>query len=403
MEIAKVKAGLRKVMASKLFLVWLLVGVYIFSRSFDRVLSRRWTTQMRNYDYMAGALIFPIGGLLASIIMLIGAWALGHVPKESRMMNQWPYILAAIFDGTNSILNSTAVSFVPGQLDQAVSQLVIPFTMLVSFFALKRRYQGMHYLGAFMVIYGICLTVQPMFTGEDMTLTGTDGKSYNVSVWFILLDILSWVPAACSNTYKEYVLKGKNISVFWFSVINVFYQTIWGLIWIPYAFIEWPEPKGTADATPSELGDMFRNGFKCFFGMGGTPDGPDQCNNVWEWFLLYIFFNCAFNVTLLKISKEVSGAFAAVVSASVFILADFLFLSESLAGTVQPMYAWTVFGMIAVAIGVIMYGSSSELDKDGNEILNMHSSSSEIDGELSPMEEDHHMYDNGHDSAFKKV
>eukprot|EP01135_Chromosphaera_perkinsii_P002218 Nk52_evm4s221 gene=Nk52_evmTU4s221 len=328
MGINKFKAVARKMMASKVFTVWLLVGIYIFSRSFDRVLSRRWTTQMVAYDYMAGALIFPIGGFLASLLMLLGAWALGHVSREACMVNQWPYIIAAVFDGTNSILNSTAQSFIPAQLDQALSQLVIPFTMIVSYFALKRRYQAMHYLAAFMVLYGIALTIQPMFTGKGMVLTGADKKSYQVSVWFILLDIAAFFPSACSNTYKEYVLKGKNISVFWFSVVNVFYQTIWG-----------------------------------------TPDGPDQCNNVWEWFLLYIFFNLAFNITLLKISKEVSGAFAAVVSATVFILADFLFLSEDLAGTVQPLQVWTVFGMIAVAMGVIMYGSRSELDIEGNEIM----------------------------------
>ena len=326
---------------------------------------------MANYDYMVGALIFPIGGLLASIVLLILAWALGHVPRETRMMNQWPFIIAAIFDGLNSTLNTTAQSFVPGQLDQAISQLVIPFTMVVSFLALKRRYQGLHYIGSFMVVYGICLTVQPMFAGDDMELHATNGKTYSVSVWFVLLDIVSVIPSACSNTYKEYTLKGKHVSVFWFSVFNTFYQLIWGFILIPYAFISWPEPKGTSDATPDTLGEMFGNGFKCFFGMGGTPDGPEQCHNVWEWFLAYIFFNCVFNITLLKISKEVSGAFAAVTSAAVFILSDFLFLSESLAGTVQPLQVWTVFGMIAVAIGVIMYGTRSELDKDGNEIQNV--------------------------------
>eukprot|EP01135_Chromosphaera_perkinsii_P007674 Nk52_evm2s929 gene=Nk52_evmTU2s929 len=282
MEISKLKQTIKSTAASKAFTIWFLVAIYIFSRSFDRVLSRRWTTQMQNYDYMVGALIFPLGGTLASWIVLGGAWALGQVPKETRLWNQWPYIIAAIFDGTNAILNATATSFVPGQLDQALSQLVIPFTMVVSYFALKRRYQGMHYLAAFMVIYGICLTVQPMFAGEGLTLRGTDGKNYSVSVWFILLDIVAWAPAACSNTYKEYALKGKNISVFWFGAFNMIYQTIWGLAWIPYAFITWPEPKGKADAEPSELGEMFSNGFRCFFGMGGTPDGPDQCNNVWE-------------------------------------------------------------------------------------------------------------------------
>eukprot|EP01135_Chromosphaera_perkinsii_P002219 Nk52_evm5s221 gene=Nk52_evmTU5s221 len=379
MALQNIKANARTLMKSKFFQVCLLVAIYIFSRAFDRVLARRWTTQMEAYDYMAGALIFPLGGFVASLILLAIAMATGNVPKETRMMNQWPYIIAAVFDGTNSILNSTATSFVPGQLDQAISQLVIPFTMIVSYFALRRRYQGMHYLGAFMVVYGICLTVQPMFAGENMTLHGTDGKTYSVSILFILLDIVAWVPAACSNTYKEYVLKGKNISVFWFTAFNIFYQTIWGLAWIPYSFIEWPEPKGKADAKPSEVFEMFNNGFRCFFGLGGTPDGPDQCNNVWEWFALYIIFNCVFNITLLKISKEVSGAFAAVVSATVFILADFLFLSEALAGTVQPLEVWTVFGMIAVAIGVIMYGSSSELDKDGNEIMNVQSSTEEMD------------------------
>ena len=331
---------------------------------------------MKAYDYMVGAVIFPLGALVTSICLLCAAWAMGKVPKVSRSWNQWPYIIAAVFDGTNATLNGTAASFVPGQLDQALSQLVIPYTMILSYIFLKRRYQGMHYLGAFMVIYGICLTVLPMFEGKGMDMKTTGGKTISVSLWFVLLDVVSWLPMGMSITYKEFVLKGKQVSVFWFAAFNAFYQCCWGFIMIPYAFIEWPEPKGHADASPDELGDMYSNGFRCFFGLGGTPDPEDQCNDVWAWFILFIFFNVVFNITLLKISKEVSGAFAAVVSASVFILSDFLLMSEALTAAPQPIEAWTAFGMIAVSIGVIMYGSKSELDKDGNEIKTVSSGAS---------------------------
>eukprot|EP01135_Chromosphaera_perkinsii_P003355 Nk52_evm1s241 gene=Nk52_evmTU1s241 len=380
MQLQDLSKKVKELLKSRVIKVWLLVAIYIFSRSFDRVLYRRWAVQMRNYDYMVGALIFPLGGLMASIVLLACAMALGFVPKNTRMMNQWPYIIAAIFDGSNSTLNSTATSFVPPQLDQALSQLVIPFTMIISFFALQRRYQGLHYVAAFLVVYGCALNVQPLFAGESMEVKGTDGKMYATSIWFILLDIVAYFPSACSNSYKEYTLKGKMVSVFWFSVFNSFYQTLYGFILIPYAFINWPQPKGGSDATPSTLGTMFVNGTKCFFGMGGTPDPADQCNDVWIWFLSYIFFNCVFNITLLKISKEVSGAFAAVVSAAVFILSDFLFLTPALSGETHPMHVYTVFGMIAVAIGVVMYGTRNELDKDGNELKHIgHSDEKEED------------------------
>eukprot|EP01135_Chromosphaera_perkinsii_P002221 Nk52_evm7s221 gene=Nk52_evmTU7s221 len=180
---------------------------------------------MHNYNYMTGSLLFPLGGFVASFIMLAIAMATGNVPKETRMMSAFLYS-----------------------------------------------------------------------------------------------------PCSLEKTYP-----------------------------LPELMERYTTSLSGLSSSILELGEMFGNGFKCFFGMGGTPDGPDQCNNacnnVWEWFTLYIVFNF-------------------------FVLADFLFLSEDLAGTVQPLEVWTVFGMIAVAIGVIMYGSTSELDKDGNEIMQMESKKS---------------------------
>ena len=367
-----IRAYAKKALSVKMIKVWLIVAIFMFSRAFDRVLSRRWATQMENYDWMSGAIIFPMGAGVLSFILLFIFMALGQVPKESRLMMQWPFMLVAICDGTNALLDTTATSFISGDLENAITQTVIPFTMILAYFYLSRRYQKAHYLAAFLVIYGICLNIQPIFAGEDLQVKGTNGVMFNTSIWFVLLDIVAFLPAAFSNVYKEKTLKGKNVSVFWFSAFNTFYQVIWGFITIPYAFIAWPEPKGRADATPSTLGDMFHDGFSCFFGIArGPKDNETQCVNPWEWFLLYLVFNVTFNICLLKLSKEVSAAFSAVVSAGNFILTNFLFLSKDLAGAVQPLEVWTAFGMIAVALAIVIYGTHSELDKDGNPIIDV--------------------------------
>eukprot|EP01135_Chromosphaera_perkinsii_P012016 Nk52_evm24s2568 gene=Nk52_evmTU24s2568 len=363
---------IKKIMKTKVFQVWLLVAIYMFARAFDRVLARRWTVQMSNYSYLSGSIIFPIGIWLVSFLLLAGAWALGKVPPSSRMMNQWPYMIVAVLDGTNALLDTTAGAFIPGQLENAITQLVIPFTMVISYFWLKRRYQGAHYLAGFLIVYGVCLNIQPTFEGKQLKVQGPNDTWYDTSIWFVLLDVVAFIPAAFSNCYKEYTLKGKSISVFWFMVFNGFYQVIWGFITIPYAFIHWPAPKDGADAEPSELGEMFKDGFNCFFGIARGPnDTEEKCNDAYLWFFLFLIFNVTFNITFLKISKEVSAAFAAIVAAGTFILVDFLFLSEDLAGIVQPLESYMVFAMIIVAVAIVIYGTHNELDQDGNEVDHM--------------------------------
>eukprot|EP01135_Chromosphaera_perkinsii_P012017 Nk52_evm25s2568 gene=Nk52_evmTU25s2568 len=385
----------KKVFQTKAFMVWILVAIYMFSRAFDRVIARRWTLQMKNYSWFASSILFSFGVWIVSLILLCGAWLMGRVPKSSRLMNQWPYIIAAVLDGSNALLDITAQPMIAGQLANAISQSIIPFTMIVSYFALHRRYQPAHYLAAFLIIYGICLNMQPAFEGKDLTVQGPNNTTYNTSIWFVLLDLVAWVPAAFSNCYKEYTLKGKNISFFWFMVFNGFYQCVWGFATIPYAFISWPEPKGQ-DASPDTLGAMMKHALGCFVGIRGPNDTDEECNEVYLWFPLFLVFNIIFNVTFLKISKEVSAAFAAIVAAGTFILTDFLFLSPALSDPVQPMHSYTVFAMIAVAMGVAIYGMHKELNREGEE-LDFHSGDEKKDNE--PYMVDESTYDN----AEKKV
>ena len=76
-----------------------------------------------------------------------------------------------------------------GDLSNVLSQTILPINMVGSFFFLGARFKAVHYLGAFLVIYGILVKLSP-----DM---GT--PAFGGSLGWIALAILSNLPSAASN------------------------------------------------------------------------------------------------------------------------------------------------------------------------------------------------------------
>jgi hypothetical protein len=109
-------------------------------------------------------------------------------------------------------------------LANVLSQITLPFNMVLSMIFLETHYHKAHIMGAVMVLYGAMVCMIPIFRGE-VALNSPD------PTWgWILLFIVSLVPAASSNVYKEIGLKDVDLDVWYANAWVSVYQTIWGLL-----------------------------------------------------------------------------------------------------------------------------------------------------------------------------
>ena len=68
-----------------------------------------------------------------------------------------------------------------------------------------------------------------MYTTIARALTLTCTPTPAVNVWWVLLLIFSCIPAAASNVYKEYGLKGYKLDVWLANGWIALFQFLWGL------------------------------------------------------------------------------------------------------------------------------------------------------------------------------
>jgi len=144
----------------------------------------------------------------------------------------------------------------------------------------------------------LCLTAYKTATGSYATLTFS-----SLVLWYGLF-VLSTVPAAVSNCYKQKVLKGVDLDVVYATFWSGNFQVIWGimLFWINWI----PLPNQTV-TTPGQTFQVIADTWQCF--LGNVPHPPDDNSCAQEggpalkWFLVYLFFQPLLQ-RLLSLARE---------------------------------------------------------------------------------------------------
>ncbi|RHY34388.1 hypothetical protein DYB32_000959 [Aphanomyces invadans] len=111
-----------------------------------------------------------------------------------------------------------------GNLSNVLGQVSLPITMILSRCLLQTQYKRAHVVGAILVLYGAFVCMIPIFRGE-VALNSPDPSA----LW-ILLYIVSCIPSAGANVYKEIGMKDVDLDVWYANAWISFYQVFWGLL-----------------------------------------------------------------------------------------------------------------------------------------------------------------------------
>eukprot|EP01135_Chromosphaera_perkinsii_P008752 Nk52_evm85s1444 gene=Nk52_evmTU85s1444 len=366
-KIQKIISAIKRSCTGHTAYLWLLFASYVLCRSLDRIWFNRWMKEMPSYNWMNTAILFPVGvNFFMWCCLFYFRVIKNSIPKSKRDVSLWTLGFIASQDSLNSIIAGFATPFLTVSMQNVLQQSVLIFVMFSSYIWLKRRYLGCHYLGAVLTIYGIMVSVMGIFNGDDISVV-VNGVVVPISALYVIIFIVSNIPAAASYTIKEKLLKKHDCNVYWFNAWIGFFQLLVGLATIPVVFIPMPEPATVI--SPSELGGYLHEGFLCFFGIT-SPDRDDECSMPWFWWILYSVFNIGFNILMTMMFKEASAVYVIIAAGAVMIVSSIMSISEFLVGSsAQAIDVETAYSLIITAISIVVYNSKPEKDIHGNDVI----------------------------------
>lgn len=227
---------------------------------------------------------------------------------------------------------------------------------------LQTRFKRGHILGSILVLYGGMVNLIPVLTGQDVA------NAPDPTAGWITLYIVSLVPAAASNVYKEIGLKDVDLDIWYANIWISFYQLLLGFATIWTVRIEaFSDPPVPWTDFPSYVWKAH----ECFIGNEVRLNGKDlPCDSgVFTVFLIFIVFNTIYNQLMLYIFKEGSSVLFVVSSAVGLPLTDLLYMIPLLTGkdASQAFTVYDAFALFVLVMGLLVYHSEKEERKRGAE------------------------------------
>eukprot|EP01135_Chromosphaera_perkinsii_P002073 Nk52_evm7s217 gene=Nk52_evmTU7s217 len=362
----RIKFACTKHVSARNLYVWTLLTIYIWARAIDRLLNQKWIKSMPTYNFLASVLNPALVGPFLWLIYLYFRCIKQTIPLSKRNLPKWMIIGMSFLDSLNYITSGWATPFLTMSMQNVLQQTTLVFVMIASFVFLKRRYTGYHYIGAFLIIYAVMVSVMGIFDGESIEVS-VNGVVVPISALYVVIFILSNVFMAASKTCKEKVLKKYDCDVYFLTAWIITFQFIISVLIFPAILTPLPEP--AERVPPAGLGNYLKNGFKCFAGYA-TEGVEDKCNTPWLWALLYSFFNITFNLLLLLLVKHTSAVATIVADGAVTALSSLLSLSPTLMGeNSQDISPPEAFALILSVAAIFIYNAEPEKDIHGNYVL----------------------------------
>lgn len=187
---------------------------------------------------------------------------------------QYKFAIMGLLDCLYNLFSTLPVQHLGGDLSNVLSQSVLPINMLFALLFLKTRFKKNHYLGAFLVIYGIAIKL-------------SGGSDWAGSFGWILMLIFAQTPSAAGNVYKQLGLQGvDDLDITYVNACIGSWQLLFGLLtfWTMYisAFTE-PHPPLT---DTESFSDFMIQANDCFMGktvfISGLSRGDCEDSDVAE-------------------------------------------------------------------------------------------------------------------------
>lgn len=266
--------------------------------------------------------------------------------KQSCPLNSLMFM--GFLDSAGSILSTIGGAYVAGALQNLLNQVIIPFTLLLSFIFLGQTYTPAQTCGAVVIFLGASVAVvQP---------GGADGVGASATTWLgLVLFFASIIPAAMSNVYKEYSFSKFQLDLFYLTTFVSLIQVLFGFLFLP--LLQVPAFGGVPIR---EIPQQFSLGFKCFLGQNSLPG--DDCDDAMLTMIGYVVVNFLYNVLTLIITKT-GGATLLVISAALALpVTNFAFKLKVVMGEDTEPFEWSdVIALVIVLAGFLMYSLLDDL------------------------------------------
>jgi len=375
--------------------VGLVFVLFVLLRGLDRIFSKRVSDRMTNYNLMYYNVLWPIGVQLMQVMLCV-AWVLYHRfhLKDKRYglsfflpgatiasaCGAFPQIRLAMFsfwDQLNALVTGLPAPFIDLTSQGLMSNTVVIWTMIISFFYLGTRYRQEHYIGCVIIIISglVAITVELQTNDPPLgTFKDSNGElKHSSAVWFVIY-LLGTLPSGISNCYKQKCLKSVDLEVMYASLFAGWWQIFWGLVFFPVNWIRLPYP--AEPNPPGETLDFLSRSITCFMGhvptnSSGLPISSDAVcaspgGSAATWFVVYLLFNVSFNVLLLWLTKRMSGTWAQVATVLCLDIASFFSQFRFLMGDeASPLRLEQYLALVVAAIAMWVYNLQDEVDVEG--------------------------------------
>lgn len=325
---------------------------YLLITPIDAILYLQWINSMTNYKWMAGGVIYPFFGLLFFAIPTVWKIAREDIKTDSPKKE-----LAAVglMDSLGSIMAALTIPFISIMLNVVVSKLVLPITLVASYFILKKRYLWTHYTGVAITIFGVLTAAVPKL------VMGNENTNPIAMVVFIF----SLIPSVASYIIKEIYLKNHPDADSWYmnTVISIFQVAI-GFLTLPLVMLPLPG----FNVKPHEFGAYISNSLNCQFGGKNSMDG-DDCKLSFLYLITFQVFGTIANILMFTIIREGSSVMFIMINTlktPITALMGFCLIYYNLIKFTEGesfVLTWLdIVSLVLVVIGSIFYAMRKEIE-----------------------------------------
>jgi len=379
--------------------VGVVFSIFVTFRAADRVFLKRVNNALANpeYNLILSNLFWPISIQLMTIAMLMGYIVLQR--KQGNTQYSWrfflpgneaastngavPMYMLALFslgDQMNAAMQAPSSAFISQPMQSVMTNTVILWMLLLAFLWLRTRFKQVHLIGCVLIILSVFVGLADKLQSNDcspdglqenkclMSYKSAEGEYKQLTqasmfLWYGLF-LLSVVPSAISNVYKQKVLKGNDVDVWYATWWSGNFQVIWGLLcfWINWV----PLPDQPPPYSPGQTGQAISDTWQCFIGNVPHP-GDESCASGTMppivWFGIYLCFNLTFNICLLWLTKQMSAMWAQIATTLCLDLTNIFSQFEFLMGkgaAVMSLSEWLATFLASVALWVYNVESESQ-------------------------------------------
>lgn len=282
-----------------------------------------------------------IGGVVLSYVSFQG-----QITEEMRNTPHTKFLVMGSLDCLAGFLAAMGASNTSGAAQQLLNQALIPCTMFASWLFLSRTSSLVQIFGAVIIFLGAWLVVIPsqVVSNDNLSTTSSVPKLIATFLYFS-----SNIPYSASCVYKEYGFRNLSIHVIYLTQWVSVYQLLIGFVLAPLQML--PGMGSQDGLNMNEILSGFTNGYDCF--MEKNQICAD--NHAFSSILYYCGINFVFNTLGLYLVKHGGATLNAISYAIILPLTTLAFSSHYLGKYTEPYQPNTLYGLVVVLIGFILW------------------------------------------------